>query len=586
VDATLPDGIRKRICDHLTALYGPSRAPEVLARLERQLAAFRRESEGPPSRPPLSERTVILVTYADQVRRPGAAPLRTLAEFLEETVPDVVTDVHVLPFFPYSSDDGFSVIDYRRVDAKLGTWDDIARLAARFGLMVDLVLNHVSSESEWFRGFLDGVAPYTDFFVTIDDGADLSSVVRPRSRPLRTRVETAAGPRFVWTTFSDDQIDLNYANPEVLLEMIEILLRYVRHGATLIRLDAVAYLWKRVGTPCIHLEETHRVIRVMRAALDAVAPDVRLITETNVPHEENIAYFGDGTDEAQLVYQFPLPPLVADAVQQADATGLSRWAASIDPPPGQATFLNFLASHDGIGLRPVEGILPPSRVDALVQRTHAQGGRVSFRDRAAGPPSPYELNISYFDALARPGESIPVALQVRRFLTAQAIMLSLAGVPAVYFHSLFGSRSWLEGPVRTGENRTINREKLDADALASELDDPASLRYSVFSGYRRLLKARARSAAFHPAAPQRVVPAPRPVFALLRTSIDGARRVLALHNLADRPISFEIPCGEVGLSGDSTARDLLTGTPLAARGPDLTVRLRPFDTVWIAVEPD
>jgi len=584
VGAILSSEIRSRLRDHLAALYGRSCTAGILERLEGRLDAFCAEAVDAPSRPPLSERTAVLVTYADQVRRPGSAPLRTLGEILEAAVGDIISDVHVLPFFPYSSDDGFSVIDYRGVDPRFGTWDDVHRLARQFGLMTDLVLNHVSAQSDWFRRFLDGAEPYADFFVTVDDGAvDLASVVRPRSLPLLTRFETAVGPRRVWTTFSADQVDLNYANPEVLLRMIDLLLAYVRHGATLIRLDAVAYLWKRIGTPCIHLEETHRVIKIMRAALDAVAPDVLLITETNVPHEENVRYFGDGMDEAQLVYQFPLPPLVVDAVQRGDASDLSRWATSIGPPPGRSTFLNFLASHDGIGLRPVEGILDPAQVEAMVERTIANGGRVSYRDRVGAPPSPYELNISYFDALVRPGEAISLDLQVRRFLTAQAVMLSLAGVPAIYFHSLFGSRSWSEGPHRTGENRAINREKLGADELAAELEAPASRRHRIFSGYRHLLSARARSSAFHPHGPQRVIASPAPVFALLRWSPDGAHRVLALHNLSERPATLRIPCAEVGFPSESAATDLLTGELHVPDGAShIAIPVGPFETVWLA----
>src|SRR5690606_35016656 len=108
---------------------------------------------------------------------------------------------------------------------------------------------------------------------------------------------------------SADQVDLNFKNPAVLLATTRALLFYVEHGAKFIRLDAIAYLWKEIGTPCIHLPQTHQVIQLMRAVLDEVAPDVRLITETNVPHPDNISYFGAGTNEAQLVYNFALPPL-------------------------------------------------------------------------------------------------------------------------------------------------------------------------------------------------------------------------------------------------------------------------------------
>jgi sucrose phosphorylase len=355
--------------------------------------------------------------------------------------------VHILPFFPYSSDDGFSIIDYTAVNPEWGTWADIRQLGEHVRLMFDAVINHISCQSEWFQGFLRDDPQYAGFFIIVDGGADLSMVVRPRALPLLTPVETSTGKRFVWTTFSEDQIDLNFGNPEVLLRLVDVLLLYVEQGAEFIRLDAIAYLWKRLGTPCIHLEEAHRVVKLLRAVMDAVAPGVLLITETNVPHDENISYFGDGTDEAQMVYQFSLPPLTLHAFLTGNATYLTRWATTLQPFSSETTFFNFLASHDGIGVRPAEGILPPEEVQRLVDTTLAHGGFVSHKTDGDGAQSVYELNISYFDALSDPRDNEPLALQVDRFLAAQAIMLALQGVPGIYVHSLFGSRS--DGAYRT-----------------------------------------------------------------------------------------------------------------------------------------
>jgi sucrose phosphorylase len=200
---------------------------------------------------------------------------------LEKYARGVITGVHVLPFFPYSSDDGFSVIDYTAVNPDFGTWADVERLGRNFRLMFDAVINHISAHSGWFQEFLKGNPGFADYFIVVEEGTDLSQVVRPRALPLLTSVQTAHGERLVWTTFSADQIDLNYANPDVLLEIIEILLLYVEKGAEIIRLDAIAYLWKKIGTPCIHLEETHRVVKLFRTVFDAVAPHVMLITRTS-----------------------------------------------------------------------------------------------------------------------------------------------------------------------------------------------------------------------------------------------------------------------------------------------------------------
>ncbi len=469
------------------------------------------------------------------------------------------------------------------VDPALGSWDDVEQLGRSFRLMFDGVINHASAQGEWFQAFLRDEPPYRDYFLTVAGDPDLSNVVRPRALPLLTEFHTAAGPRRVWTTFSDDQVDLDFHNPDVLLEIFDILLDYARRGAQFIRLDAIAYLWKEIGTTCIHLPQTHAAIQLLRAVLDDAAPHVRLITETNVPHEDNISYFGDGTNEAQLVYNFALPPLVLHTFRAGDASALTRWAAGLARPSGRTTFFNFLASHDGVGLNPARGILTPAEIDGLVEQTLAHGGRISYKHNPDGSQSPYEMNINYFDALSDPAADEPPALQARRFLGAQFVMLSLAGVPGIYFHSLFGSRGWPEGVLQTGRNRTINRQKLERSALEAELDDPASLRALVFSAYAQLLRARAAQPAFDPHAPQLVLDAGRPIFALLRAASDGAGRVLCLLNAAPTPQPARVDWSAAGLPAPTRAVDLLTGRP-EPLDPAAPLLLAPYQYRWLLLD--
>jgi glycosidase len=586
----------ERILDHLAFLYGAGRATALWHALEATLVEFRRRQAGPPPARPLTEGDAILITYGDQFREAGQPPLQTLHSVLSETLDGAVSGVHILPFFPYSSDDGFSIIDYTAVDPDLGTWDDVERIAGDFRLMVDAVVNHVSRHSPWFQRFVQGDPVFAEWFIAFEPDAPtdwIRDVVRPRALPLLTPFETEDGPKRVWTTFSDDQIDLNYAHPAVLLAVIEVLLLYVEKGAQVIRLDAIAYLWKKTGTPCIHLEETHHVIKLLRCVLDAVAPGVLLITETNVPHEENVSYFGDPlpaepmgdaaiagrTDEAQLVYQFPLAPLIMNSLITGSARVLSQWAAGLEPPAPRATFFNFTASHDGIGVMPARGLLTAAEIQALVDSTLAHGGRVSFKTNPDGSQSVYELNISYFDALSDPAADEPLVTQVRRFVVSQAIMLALAGLPGIYVHSLLGSRSWPEGVARTGHNRTINRQRLDRDALEKALVDPASLRSQVLDAYRRLLRARAADPAFHPYGGQRVLPAgeglSEGVFALLRTSPGGDSQVLCLHNVSDRAQPVEIRPEHL-FPGTGPLRDLIGGEMYT---PSST--LRPYAVAWL-----
>lgn len=558
-----------RIHSKLTALYGDVIAQTVYEQLT-HLLMDAPESTGAQVLA-VSERDTMLIAYGDHVRRAGEPPLATLHETLARLrLP--VSSLHILPFYPYSSDDGFSVIDYYRVDPALGAWDDVRRLAGDYRLMFDAVFNHISAESDWFRAFLRGEAPYTGYFVTADADADVSLVTRPRTHPLLTRFATARGDRYVWTTFSDDQIDLNVANPAVLIELVRALLFYVRQGAQFIRLDAIAFLWKELGTSCIHLPQTHLIVQLLRDILDVYAPTTILITETNVPHEENLSYFGDGTDEAQLVYQFALPPLIMHTLRTGSAERLTAWAATIRRVSERTTFFNFTASHDGIGIRPVMDILSGAEIDALVRTTLEHGGRVSMKSNADGTQSPYELNITYFDAITAPEiTAAQPEIAVQRFLLSQAIMLAMIGIPGIYFPSLFGSRNDDAGVQATGRNRTINREKLNADALLRDIERDDTITRAVFERYARLLAVRTSEPAFHPLGAQAVLDISPAVFAVERASPDGQARVLALHNVSDQPQSVSLPVGGAWL-------DLFNQAAVDVNQP---VLLAPYQFLWL-----
>jgi glycosidase len=565
-------------------LYGEKEGPVVEARITRLMERYRQLIPPQPAgqRAALTQRDAILITYGDQVRQAGVSPLQSLAAFCEQTLPGRISGVHILPFFPYSSDDGFSVIDYKTVDPALGSWNDVARLGQKFRLMFDAVINHASILSQAFQSFLKGDPKFSDFFITVDPAlgsSDLSKVVRPRTLPLLTHFETAAGVKAVWTTFSADQVDLNFHNPAVLLEILDVLLFYAARGAEFIRLDAIAYLWKEIGTSCIHLPQTHAVIRLFRAILDQVAPQVLLITETNVPHPDNISYFGDGANEAQLVYNFALPPLVLHSLRTGSGKTLSQWASRLQTPSPQTAFFNFLASHDGIGLNPARGILADSEIDTLVQGALAHGGLVSYKQNPDGTQSPYELNINYFDALSDPTAGEPEAVQVDRFMVAHAIMLAQAGLPGIYFHSLFGSRGWPEGVHQTGRNRTINRQKLERSALELELGNADSRRHRIFDRFSQLLRARASCTAFHPSGEQRVLACGDSVFGLLRTSPDGRERAVCLHNLTALRQPVVIPGLETSGQEPAAWADLAGGEGLEVKSGE-PLLMKPYQIQW------
>lgn len=579
-----------KIQDHLTYLYGAEAANAIALSLKEILADFQERNPHLQANTPtdrVTEKDAILITYGDQISEEDVPPLQSLTEVLNAYTRDALSSVHILPFFPYSSDDGFSVIDYAQVDPALGYWENVESLGENFRLMFDAVINHISQHSEWFQGYLRDDPRYTNYFITVEPGTDISQVTRPRAKPLLTSVQTPTGEKLVWTTFSPDQIDLNFSAPEVLIEIIKILLLYVEKGAEIIRLDAIAYAWKKPGTTCIHLEEVHRLIQLFRLVLDLATPNTIIITETNVPHEENISYFGDGFNEAQMVYQFPLPPLTLHTFITEDSTHLSNWAADLEAPTEETTFFNFLASHDGIGVRPVEGILNQGETEAIIERVAAHGGHVSYKTNPDGSESAYELNISYFDALSDPNGSESPALQARRFLASQAIMLSLQGVPGIYIHSLFGSRNYHQGVEKTGQYRSINREKFVRTALENELNNPESLRHKVFFPYLDLLEKRAAHPSFHPNGTQTILP-PRQtgnkaIFALIRSAPSGEEKILCVHNVSNAEQSVMLDVGEVELENTTATQDIITGKVYSISAEQkLELTMKPYQVLWLA----
>ncbi|WAM47483.1 sugar phosphorylase [Vreelandella venusta] len=531
----------------LSHLYGP-RASEVQRRLGQHIEHFRNTSQTPAitentasesdNAPTWSEKDQWVISYGDSIVAEETPPLAVLNEFLQRYLGERISGVHVLPFFPWSSDDGFSVIHYREVNPELGDWQHIRELANHYDVMGDLVLNHVSRESLWFVDYLTGSLPGRDYFIEIDPETDVSDVVRPRSSPLLVPISTRRGTRHVWATFSEDQIDLNFENPDVLLEFVGILLFYLQQGVRMIRLDAVAFLWKRLGTPCIHLPETHTVVRLLRAIVDEIAPGTLIITETNVPHAENISYFGlerlanGSPDEAHMVYQFALPPLLLHTLTRGEATTLQTWLASLPILPRHCTYLNFTASHDGIGVRPLEGLLPDHERDALLELMHRFGGFVSMRSNPDGSDSPYEINITWFEAM-RGTRRGPDPWQIARFLCSQAIMLTLQGIPALYIHTLTGTLNDVEGVERSGRLRSINRRRWERDELALLLESPSTPTHDVFHALSRLLELRRTEPCFHPNATQRVLTTPPEVLAIERGPLSDGRRLLALFNVTD-----------------------------------------------------
>lgn len=514
----------------------------------------------------VSEDAVFLITYGDQFTDDGPC-LKTFQRFAQSYLKDVFTAIHFLPVCPYSSDDGFSVIDYTRVAPKLGTWENIQEFSKEYTIMLDFVCNHISSQSEWVQKYLSGEKAYRDFFIEMPLTEDLSKVTRPRTTPLLSAFESADGVRYLWTTFSRDQVDLNYHNPEVLLRVTQILLEYLCKGASWIRLDAIGFLWKEPGTCCMHLPGTHTVVKLFRYMVEQTLPGACVLAEANVPQKDNLTYFGQG-DESHMIYQFPLPPLVLYSFFRENAQILKKWLLDLPEPPKGCCYFNFLASHDGVGINPVRDLISPDEIEALISEMKENAGaRISYKDNPDGTQSVYEINVSYLSALRR-RDSQQVGID--RLLTAHAILLSLAGVPAVYIHSYLGSENDVEGVKATGQNRSINRQKFEYEQFLQLMDEPSSVRKKVMESMAHLIRIRREHKAFSPFARQDVLEGPAEVLAILRTAADG-EKVLCVHNLSQHPVS---------LNGffEGEGRNLLNG---AQESPNSC--LEPCGFKWISI---
>ena len=593
----LPHAVRDRMLQRLWVLYPEPVARSAVAGIERILQVFyahksldlieRERDFNPADR--FTERDIILITYGDLLYRRHQSPLKTLGDFCDTYLTGTINTIHILPFFPFSSDRGFSIIDFETVDPLLGSWSDIEDLEARYQLMFDGVINHVSSKSRWFMEFLAGNPEYEDFFIWFAGEDELTPamrrmIFRPRTTPVLSRYETLRGPRYVWTTFSPDQTDLNYRNPKVLLRVIEILLFYIRHGADILRLDAVTYLWNQPGTRCIHLDQTHQIIKLLRDIVSVVAPHVALITETNVPHQENIAYFGNGSDEAHMVYNFALPPLVLHAFYTGDARVLSAWAKSMTSPSDTATFFNFLDSHDGIGLLGAKNILSPEDIDRICRRAEDHGGFISYKTAEDGRKVPYELNITWYSALNKKQDGDSLRIQIKRFIASRAIALVLQGVPGIYLHSLFGTHNDHTAVEATREKRVINRAIVDFHSILRSMTHPKSKKYRINKDLGKMIQARTSHRAFHPNGPQRILSLSPAVFAVMRTSPEGDRFIVTLTNVTKFRCMVRIPLRDVGGS-EGPWRDLLSEKEFSTKQDVLSITLQPYDVLWLVPVP-
>ncbi|MBX2867611.1 MAG: alpha-glucosidase C-terminal domain-containing protein [Acidiferrobacterales bacterium] len=570
--------IKQRLAQHLEAIYeevdGVSNYGTLADSLLEEMGLSPQTVEPDMHRNHWDQEDIVLITYGDSILKEDEFPLVTLRQFLNKYCRDCVTAVHILPFFEFSSDDGFAVINYASVNQSLGEWKDIASIAKEYDLMSDLVINHCSSRSVWFENFKQGKHPGADYFFTATPEDDMGGVVRPRTNPLLKEVDTSQGVKYVWCTFGHDQVDFDFRNPAVLLEFVRIIRLYLDYGVRIFRLDAVAFLWKKLGTSCLNLEQTHEIVKLMRTLISSVKSDALIITETNIPNRENLAYFGNG-NEAHCVYNFSLPPLLLNTLLTGNSAHLKEWMMSMPPAQDGTSYFNFIASHDGIGLRPAEGLLSDEELGALTKSMREFGGRISWRDDSAGKPKPYEINISLFDALQGTVNGKD-NLGIQRFLCAHAILMGLEGIPGLYIHSLLGTGNDYQRVENAGHNRAINRHQWNWEILIEKLQQPESSHAVVFSELSRILSIRKRQPAFHPNATQFTLHLGNQIFGFWRQSIDRTQSIFCISNISDQPVSLAL--SDINLICTDSWVDLISNSEMADLGGLL--ELLPYQTLW------
>ncbi len=521
-----------------------------------------------------SEKDVLLITYADSIIKKNQKNLITLSNFLTKYCKEF-TYVHILPFFPFSSDDGFAVEDYKKIKKEHGSWNDLKKITKSFKIMVDLVINHCSSRNRLFKNFLENKDPGKEFFISSQKKFPTSKkIVRPRSSDLSKKVLINGKDNYVWCTFGHDQVDFNFKNPSVLIYFFEIIKFYLDQNIKALRLDAVAFLWKELGTRCINLPQTHNIIRLIRLIIDNFYNKTLIITETNIPSHENLTYFGNN-NEAHCIYNFSLAPLLIHAIISGNSFYLKKWSRGMPPAQENNSYLNFLSTHDGIGMRPVEGILPEMEVKKYFRFFKKQGGLFSYRTNK-GKKSVYEVNITLLEALKECYNGKDKYI-FDRFVLAHTILFSMEGIPAIYIQNFLGSKNDNIKVKKTNSFRSINRKNWNYDSLTKIINNKSTINNKILNSIKNLIVLRKKQVAFHPNATQFTLQLGDIFFGLWRQSIDRSQSIFCISNLTNK--KQKISLLDINLISTNSWFDLLTKKKIKNIGDELF--FKPYQTYWI-----
>ena len=528
--------------------------------------------KNPKKKKKISEKTTLIICYGDSVYSKKKKSIKVFNNFYQKKLKNYFNTIHFLPFYPSSSDSGFAVKDHYQVDKKLGNWLDIKNISNSNSVMADMVINHSSARGLWFKNFLKKKEPGKDYFLTVDSKFNTSNVVRPRDHKLLKKINIFKKSDYLWRTFSPDQIDLNFKNPSVLIQFIKIMLHLINNGVTIFRLDAIAYLWKENGTKCINLKQTHEIIKLLRNVINLLNIQTKIITETNLPEKENLSYLGKN-DEANWIYNFSLPPLLVHAFLFENSSYLNKWSKNLPNTKNGNCYLNFIASHDGIGIRPTEGLLNKKTLNNFLKRLRKNGSKFSYRKIHNKIKKVYEANITVFDALKKSDYDQKGIFYLERYISAHAIMISFEGIPAIYFNSMFGTSNDEAKYIITGNNRDLNRYKWDYENISKKLDNKNSKQSIFYKKISNLLRVRRKQKAFHPNASRHNLNLGSNFFSFKRVSIDKDQTIICITNLSSK--IQKTPLNKIYHGWNN-----LIGPKIKTRNKLLI--LKPFETIWLS----
>ena len=566
---------QKKISSILRTIYKPSLNENDIDHLKDQIILIIKKFNQNNSKKKftISEKTSLVICYGDNVYSNQKSSIQVFKNFFKKSLNKYFNAIHFLPFYPSSSDSGFAVKDHYKIEKRIGNWSDIKKISKSNHVMADIVINHSSARGLWFKNFLKKKRPGKDYFLTVNSKFNTSKVVRPRDHKLLKKIDIFKKSDYLWRTFSADQIDLNFNNPSVLLRFIKIMVHLVNNGVTIFRLDAIAYLWKKNGTNCINLKQTHEIVKLFRLITNLLNVKTIIITETNLPEKENLSYFGKN-DEANWIYNFSLPPLLIHALLFENSSYLNKWSKNLPNTKFQNSYLNFIASHDGIGMRPTEGILNKKSLNGFLKRLKKNGSKFSYRKVQNKTRQVYEANITVFDALKKSDSDPDGKFYLERYIAAHAIMISFEGIPAVYFNSLFGKANDEAKYVITGNNRDVNRYKWSHKNITKKLNDKNSKQSIFYQNLGKLLEIKRKQKAFHPNAKRLNINLGSKIFCYKRISLDKKQTIICITNLSTKLQYIEIN------------KNLIKYRNLLGRKifftPDKKIKLDPCQTVWLS----